>query len=73
MFWVLVVLGSLCLSGYFLFTNLEAYKDSTTIVTLYDSQVKQNWNTKFDLSFHFRRLCKIKYSSHRLPYAVQIR
>ena len=54
MFWVLVVLGSLCLSGYFLFTNLEAYKDSTTIVTLYDSQVKQNWNTKFDLSFHFR-------------------
>ena len=42
MFWVLVVLGSLCLSGYFLFTNLEAYKDSTTTVTLYDSQVKQS-------------------------------
>ena len=47
MFWVLVVVGSLSLSGYFLFSNLETYKDSTTTVNLYDPQVKQNWNTKF--------------------------
>ena len=73
MFWVLVVVGSLSLSGYFLFSNLETYKDSTTTVNLYDPQVKQNWNTKLLFLFHFRRLCKIKYSSLRLPYAVQIR
>ena len=47
MFWVLVVVGSLSLSGYFLFSNLETYKDSTTTVNLYDPQVKQNWNANF--------------------------
>ena len=37
--WTLVVLASLILSSYFLFSNLEDYRDDTTIVTLYDPQV----------------------------------
>ena len=41
MVWTLVVLASLTLSGYFLFTNLEDYRDDTTIVSLYDPQVLQ--------------------------------
>ena len=39
MVWTLVVLASLILSSYFLFSNLEDYRDDTTIVSLYDPQV----------------------------------
>ena len=39
MVWTLVVLGSIVLSGYFLFTNLDEYMGETTIVTLENQQV----------------------------------
>ena len=39
MIWTLVVLGSLSLSGYFLYTNLGDYLDDTTVIALYDPQV----------------------------------
>ena len=42
MVWTLVVLASLILSSYFLFSNLEDYRDDTTIVTLYDPQVRNS-------------------------------
>ena len=40
MIWTLVVLGSLSLSGYFLYTNLGDYLDDTTVIALYDPQVR---------------------------------
>ena len=39
MIWTLVVLGSLSLSGYFLYTNLGDYLDDTTVIALYDPEV----------------------------------
>ena len=47
MVWTLVVLASLTLSGYFLYTNLEDYRDDTTIVTLYDQQATLDDNVFF--------------------------
>ena len=47
MIWTLVILASLSLSSYFLYTNLEDYRNATTIVTLHKPQAPLDDNVYF--------------------------